>query len=131
MEALYSASGVEFGSTWRNALTGGYFMYNLKSLPSEAQSLYLVFRSDDKNDRTFDLLVDGHIVKTFNHNQPVEQVSTPLYSVIIPIPETLTEDKTNITVKLQAKLNNTTAGLFGIRLIRATDTAELISNKPL
>jgi hypothetical protein len=124
MEAVYSESKPSAfdNISWRHATKGGYFMYNLKSLPDEAQSLYLLFRAADGGERTFDLLVDGRLVKTFNHNKPVEGASTVLYSVIVPIPETLTKGKKDITVKLQAKPENIAGSIFDLRLIRTADT---------
>jgi hypothetical protein len=130
MEAVFSETKPsEFDNlSWRHALKGGYFMYNLKSLPDETQSLYLLFRASDDGERTFDLLIDGRLVKTFNHNKPVEGASsTALHSVIVPIPEAFTKGKKDITVKLQAKQGNIAGGIFDLRLIRTADT-EAIKN---
>jgi hypothetical protein len=127
MEAVSSESvPSEFDNiSWRHAVKGGYFMYNLKSLPDEAQSVCLLFRAADSGDRIFDLLVDGRLVKTFNHNKVVEDTSTVFYHVVVPIPETLTKGKNDITVKLQAKPGNMAGGILDLRLIRSSDTEKM------
>jgi alkaline phosphatase len=127
MEAVFSETKPsEFDNlSWRHAAKGGYFMYKLKSLPDAAQSLYLLLKAADKGERTFDVLIDGQLVTTINHNQKVENVSTIMHSVIVPIPETFTKGKKNITVKFQAKPGNTAGGIYDLRLIRTADTEKV------
>lgn len=121
MEAVNSVSN-KYDETafWRRATNGGYFMYSLKSLPGENQSLYFAFRASDQDKFVFDLLVDGRIVKTFEHNPPAANLATAYYAETIPIPRELTEGKNDITVKIAARLNNTTGDILDLRLLRTT-----------
>lgn len=118
MEAVRSETGSAFNQSWRHATNGGYFMYNLKSFSSEPQALYLLFRTDDSGDRTFDILIDGKLLKTLNRNVPKANLSQPFYSEIIPIPEEMTKGKNNLTVKFQGKRGNIAGGIFDVRIIR-------------
>ena len=118
LESIGSGAWTEFGYNWRQAYNGGYFMYNLQSIPNEKQSLYLKFRNDESGNKTFDILIDGKLLKTINHNTPIENTVDPLYAEIIPIPDELIQGKSNITVKFQAKPNNSTGEIYDIRLIK-------------
>ena len=129
MEAVSTGTD-PLGGCWRFAFDGGYFMYNLKSSPSEPMSLYLVFPSNDRGAGTFDILIDGSLLITMNRNEPPEKVSQQLYAEIIPIPEALTKGKTDITVKFHAKRGNSTRGIFDIRLIK-TAGSEKLNHEPL
>jgi hypothetical protein len=120
LEFISSRTGWEFGYSWRQAIDGGYFMFNLKSDPNERQSLQLMFRSDESGNKTFDIQIDGKLLKTINHNNPAENVTTPLYTEIIPIPYEMTRGKTNISVKFQAKPDNSTGGIFDIRTVKTS-----------
>lgn len=119
MEAIKSETGNAFGHEWRHATDGGYFMYEMNALPSEPQDLYMVFRSDDSGDRTFDVLIDGRLLKTICHNEPNKNAEGPFYSDTISIPDSVTKGKEKITVKFHAKKGNIAGGLFDVRIIAA------------
>ena len=125
IEFVRSNTGSYNSMRWRDARTGGYFMYNLRSLPDEKLALFVIFRTDDSGSRLFDLLVDGKMVTTFDNSKPKEGIDTPLYSVVVPIPEELTKGKYDITVKFQARNRNSAGGLFDIRLIKVSDSKNL------
>ncbi|MGV8136088.1 MAG: beta-L-arabinofuranosidase domain-containing protein [Mangrovibacterium sp.] len=119
MESVSSGTGKDFGLSWRQAVNGGYFMYNLKSDPNKLQSLYLEFRVGESGEKTFDVLVDGQFLKTINHDKPDGKASDQLYSELIPIPEALIKGENNITIKFQAKpVNNSTGQIYDVRLIK-------------
>lgn len=119
MESVNSKTGkYDNRISWRRATNGGYFMYNLKSLPGEKQALYIQFKANDQDELIFDILIDGHVIKTYTHNQATGNLATKYYSELIPIPEELTNGKENITVKIIARLNNMTGDLFDIRLLQ-------------
>ena len=124
MEAISTGTD-PYGGKWRFAYDGGYFMYNLKSSPSEPMSLYLVLSSDVQRTGTFDILIDGHLLMTINQNNPSDKASQPFYTEIIPIPEALTKGKNNITVKFHAKRGNSTKGIFDVRLIKTAFSEKL------
>ncbi|GHT22891.1 hypothetical protein FACS189419_06070 [Planctomycetales bacterium] len=114
MEAVNSGTGTNFGKTWRHATKGGYFMYELKSLPDKEQKLYFVFDGRDNGARTFVVQIDGKTVTDIDHSKPVGK---GLYFYTIPIPPELTKGKSAITVKLQAKRDNTAGGILGLRVL--------------
>ena len=118
LEQINSGTWTEFGYNWRQAYDGGYFMCNLRSLPDEKQSLLLAFRADESGNKTFDILIDGKLLKTVDHNVPPADVSRPLYTETIPIPEELTQGKTSIAVKIQANSGNSTGEIYDLRLIK-------------
>lgn len=116
MESVDSYSGGE----WRDARDGGYFMYRMKVLPNEKQSLYILFISSDSGARIFDVLVDGKILETIDHTKPNENVPSGLYPHMIRIPDTLLNGKEYITVKFQAHRKNMAGGIFDLRIIKTT-----------
>lgn len=107
----------DYISSWRRAVNGGYFMYNLASLPDKEQTLYIAFRGNDQDEFAFDLLIDGHVIKSFVRNLGNEGLATKNYAEYIPIPFELTRDKKNITLKIAAKLKNITGDILDIRIL--------------
>jgi hypothetical protein len=114
MEAVSSQTGTNYEQGWRHATNGGYFMYELKCLPDKPQELYFIFNAPDSGKRTFDVKIDGKTITTIDHSKPVGE---GLHSFTVPIPEELTKGKTAITVKLQAKRENTAGGIFDLRVV--------------
>jgi hypothetical protein len=114
MEYVSSQTGTNYGRSWRDAPNGGYFMYEMKCLPDKPQELYFVFNGPDSGKRTFDVQIDGKTIATIDHSKPV---GAGLYSVTVPIPAELTKGKTAMTVKLQAKRENTAGGIFDLRVV--------------
>lgn len=117
LDGVNTSIGDTHGQTWRHARDGGYFMYRMRVLPQEKQSLCFKFIRTDSGDRIFDILVDGHKVATLNHCTPKDS-PTLFYNEVIPLPGHLTRDKQYITVKLQAKKDNIAGGIFDVRVIK-------------
>lgn len=117
LDGVNTSAGDTYGSTWRHAERGGYFMYRMKVLPDRAQSVCLKFIRTDAGDRVFDVLVDGHKIATLDHCQPKD---TPrlFYHEVIPIPEELLRGKHSVTVKLRAKAGHIAGGIFDLRILR-------------
>ncbi len=113
MEVVNSFSG----GAWRDARKGGYFMYQMKVLPHEKQSLYMVFISSDAGARVFDVLIDGQLLETIDHTKPNESVPNGLYTHVTPIPDVMLAGKEYITVKFQARRENTAGGIFDVRIL--------------
>lgn len=116
-QGVFSNSGGAADNGWRDANHGGYFMYNLKLAGNKPYRIYMVFSGNDEGARIFDLLVDGRLLKTLDHSHKVASANGGLYPVVIDVPEVLTKDKDNITIKLQAHRNNTAGGIFDLRLL--------------
>lgn len=83
----------DYISSWRRAVNGGYFMYNLASLPDKEQTLYIAFRGNDQDEFAFDLLIDGQVIKSFVRSLGDEGLVTKNYAKYIPIPFELTRGK--------------------------------------
>lgn len=105
--------------TARVSFNGGYFMYNLRSLPSEKMYLYLDFKAIDQDEFAFDVFVDGRLLKTFTHIKGENDLATTHYSELLPIPDDLAAGKHNLTVKIAAHIHHRTADVVGVRLLSA------------
>ncbi|MGC4035095.1 MAG: glycoside hydrolase family 127 protein [Chitinophagaceae bacterium] len=114
MQAVSSGSSVANG--WRDANNGGYFMYDLKLPDNGTPKLYIVFSASDDGDRIFDILIDGKLLKTFDHTKPAEGKSS-LYPEVIPLPIEMIKDKKSITVKFSAHNHKMAGGVFDVRII--------------
>lgn len=110
MEAVNSTHG----SNWRDAVRGGYFMYQMEVRPETAQAVCLQMLGSDGGNRVFDVMIDGKKIETIDISVPNPETKG-LYRRYIRIPEELTADKNYITVKLQAKNGSTAGGIFDIR----------------
>lgn len=92
-------------------------MYNMRSLPEKQLALYLKFRVSDQNQFAFDVLVDGRVVKSFSHLANETNLATTYYYEQFDIPFELTKEKSNITIKVDAKNHHEVAELLDIQLI--------------
>ena len=115
----------DYISSWRRAVNGGYFMYNLASLPDKEQTLYIAFRGNDQDEFAFDLLIDGQVIKSFVRSLGDEGLVTKNYAKYIPIPFELTRGKKNITLKIAARLKNMTGDIFDIRILPSNSEMDL------
>ncbi|GHT44957.1 hypothetical protein AGMMS49965_21490 [Bacteroidia bacterium] len=115
IESISSVTGVAYGQFWRDAPNGGYFMYEMKCLADKPQALYILLNGTDSGARTFDIQIDGKTIATLDHSKPAGK---GLYPVSLPIPDELTRGKERITVKFQAKRNNTAGGIFDLRVLK-------------
>lgn len=118
MEFVNSWTGkVDNKSYWRRCYEGGYVMYNMRSLPEKQLAIYLKFRVSDQNQFAFDVLVDGRVVKSFSHLANETNLATTYYYEQFDIPFELTKEKSNITIKVDAKNHHEVAELLDIQLI--------------
>jgi DUF1680 family protein len=115
--AVNSSTGVMGKSKWRNASNGGYFMYNAKLSSSPTQSLYLLFYKNTRGNKSFDVLVDGKLLKTIDQSQLNKEGTEEFYSEIIHLPASLLTGKDHITIKFQGRGKNATAGLMDLRIV--------------
>ncbi len=118
MEAVSSSAGrYTLTEMYRRATNGGYFMYNLKSSPDRKQSLYLAFRADDQDELSFDVLVNGRVIKSFTRSGKTGPPATAYFAETIPIPLELTKGKKDITVKIAARSKSMTGDVLDIGLL--------------
>ena len=109
-----SHTGVAYGIAWRDAGGGGWFSYQVKVEPGP-MILRTRYWGNDAGARNFDILVEGTKIaeQRLNNNKPDE-----FFEVEYPIPESLTQGKSRVEVKFQARPNNIAGGLFGLRVLR-------------
>ncbi len=120
MQGERTGAGTHNGRAWRHA-PGGWFAFDMKVLGEKPITLRATYWGDDVG-RTFDVLVDGQKVATqiLNRDAPGKffDVDYPLLA------EQLTSGKQKVTVRFQAKDNSTAGGLFGLRVLRTSDTGK-------
>ncbi len=98
---------------WRHARDGGWFSYELKlpaaGTPCAVQACYW----GPDGGRTFDIAVDGTVIAT----QKLEGGKEGFFTVEYPLPTALTDGKTKVTVRFQAKPGETAGGIFDLRTV--------------
>ena len=101
---------------WRHATDGGWFSYDVKVLPDQPLELSVTYWGSDGGNRVFNVLVDGVKIATerLENNRPGE-----FYDQIYPVPESLSKNKSKITVRFQAHSGSWAGGIFGLRLLKA------------
>jgi len=102
------------GNSWRHAVDGGWFSWDLKVLPGEPQDLRVKYWGGDSGGREFDILVDGERLATLklDNNRPGE-----FYEDTYPIPDQVTRGKAKVTVKFQAHTGKIAGGVFGCAIL--------------
>ena len=102
------------GNSWRHAVDGGWFSWDLKVLPGEPQDLRVKYWGGDSGGREFDILVDGDRLATLklDNNRPGE-----FYEDTYSIPDQLTRGKAKVTVKFQAHTGKIAGGVFGCAIL--------------
>ncbi|MDQ2799969.1 MAG: glycoside hydrolase family 127 protein, partial [Armatimonadota bacterium] len=90
-----------FGEThWRDAGAGGWFSFDLKTLPDAPQDLVCTYWGGETGNRSFDILIDGtKIAAQILHEDKPGQFFDRSY----PIPQELLAGKEKVTVRFQPK----------------------------
>jgi uncharacterized protein len=93
-----------------------WFSFDVPVDAAHPMALVVTYNSDEWQERTFEILVDGERVG----EQTVERRGAlHFFDVEYPVPAGLLKDKQKVTVKFQATKGNEIACVFGIRMIRA------------
>ena len=110
-----SHTGTLNGTRWRDATEGGYFAFNLKTVPAADNALVVTYWGSDAGNRRFDISIDGvHLAEqTLENDQPGQ-----FFEVTYPIPADLTRGKSQVTIRFQAKPGAIAGGVFGARLVK-------------
>ncbi|MGA2749470.1 MAG: beta-L-arabinofuranosidase domain-containing protein [Verrucomicrobiota bacterium] len=108
-----SGSG-DFGDHfYRDAADGGWFSWDLKTLPGVPQNLVLTYWGEDR-ERQFDILVDGQKLAT---ERLTGSHPGAYFDQVYALPVELTKDKQKVTVKIQGS-NTWVGGVFGVRVMK-------------
>jgi hypothetical protein len=101
---------------YRDAAEGGWFSWDLKTLPGEPQELVVTYWGEDRG-RQFDVIVDGQKLATehLTANHP-----GVYFDQAYPLPEALTKGKDKVTLRIQGS-NTWVGGVFGVRVMKAAE----------
>jgi DUF1680 family protein len=100
---------------WRIATDGGWFSFEMKSLPDEPMELCATYWGGENRNREFDIYIDSVKITTqvLENNKPGEY-----FDQIYPIPELITKEKEKITIKFQALPGKHAGRVFGCRVLK-------------
>ena len=125
LQSHASNLGYHMEEGWRDAGSGGFFSYRLRT--DEKEELFLMVRywGNESGSRTFDILIDGKVLVT--ENIVGKWNKNEFVNVEYPIPANMLTGKSFITVRFQPKANNVAGGVFNLRLLtkKKIDTFEL------
>jgi len=106
---------------WRFAKDGGFISYTMSTLGKSDLSLMVRYWGNETGSRTFDILIDGE--KLVTENIAGKWNVSDFVNVEYPIPNYMTEGKTQITVKFQGIDSANYAGrLFHVWLLEPLNT---------
>jgi DUF1680 family protein len=114
-----SGSG-DFGDHfYRDAGEGGWFSWDLKTLPDEPQNLVITYWGEDRG-RQFDIVVDGQKLATERLTASHPGV---YFDQVYPLPASLTKGKSKVTLRVQGS-NTWVGGVFGVRIMKASENQQ-------
>ncbi len=116
MEAVNSSTGSFNGEVWREAKDGGYLCYTLSTKGKGNLNLMLRYWGNEDNGHSFDIYIDNQILTT-EDNAAWKWRKEDFVNVEYRIPTELLKDKSSIKVTLKPKPQNSTGGIYYIRLI--------------
>ncbi len=101
----------------RVARNGGWFSYDIKMIPGQAQELSVIYMGGYRGNRVFDVLIDGRKIAT-ERLQETQRRRT--YDQVYPIPLDLIESKDKITVKFQTH-SESIVEVLGLRILKVQE----------
>ncbi len=121
-EREHNLRGEKIGTdrkSWRHAMDGGWFSWDLKADSSRPQELRVKYWGSDSGGREFDVIVDGQRLATvtLDNNRPGK-----FFEETYPIPVKITHSKEKITVRFQAHPKKTAGGVFACTLLISEQT---------
>ena len=111
-----SSSG-DFGDHfYLDAAEGGWFSWDLKTLPDEPQNLVLTYWGEDRG-RQFDVMIDGQKLAT---ERLTASHPGAYFDQVYPLPVALTKGKQKVTLRFQGS-NTWVGGVFGVRVMKTAE----------
>jgi uncharacterized protein len=97
-----------------------WFSFDLPVDPAHPMKLIATYHGEERATRTFEILVDGVRVgeQRIERHRPGSPTKS-YFDVEYAIPADLVKGKQTVTVRFQATAGNETAGVFGVRVVRA------------
>jgi len=111
-----SYTDIAMGRMGREARTGGFFSFEMKVDPSLPNALLCTYIGDDKN-RSWDVLIDGEKLTSVEWKGGQ---TGKFYDETYPIPATMLQGKTKVTIKIVPTNNKTAGRIFGCRIIKGS-----------
>ena len=124
LTAEKSATGDDHNKKWRIAEDSGYISFTMKIDSSTANSLVCTYWGMDNRGRTFDIFADDKKIATEDLNQ---YKASKFYDIIYAIPQSVTENKTVVKIKLVPKTGNSAGPLYGAKIVKG-DVSGLINS---
>ena len=112
-----SGSGNWGDRSYRDASEGGWFSWDLKSLPDQPEQLVLTYWGEDRG-RHFDILIDGEKLAT---ERLTASHPESFFDQVYPLPAALTKGKQTLTLRIQGG-DTWAGGVFGARLLKAAES---------
>ena len=106
-----SEMGYTEGYHWRQALSRGYFSYQMNNRDRNARTLHLRFLEGSPN-RQFNVLINGEVVQNIRTTGGAEDLTT----LSIPIPENLRNNQ-RLVVRFEPVGNSSTGRVVEVRLL--------------
>lgn len=93
-----------------------WFSFDVPVDPAHPMAVVVTYYSDEWRKRTFDILADGQKIG----EQVVAKDGVPhFFDVEYPLPASLVQNKSKVTIRFQAAPGSEIAAVFGVRMIRA------------
>jgi uncharacterized protein len=114
LQGEHTVAGDFQGRKWRHASDGGWFSWELKTLPDQPLQLCVTYWGSDVG-REFDILVDGVRLATqkLQDNRPSQ-----FYDEVYEIPARSTAGKPKATIRFQARPGGLAGGVFQCRVLK-------------
>ncbi len=114
-KGVKTGTGEEAGNKWRDAVSGGWFSYDLKIPGNKTVSLVCKYWGGVNKERSFDIFIDGEknaSQKLYNDKKG------KFFYVTYRINKNLIKGKKKITVKFSAPLKGVAGGVFGVWVVK-------------
>jgi len=116
MQHNQSHSGIANDKSFREALNGGYFSYQLVTNSETNLDLIVRYWGAEWGNRKFDIYFDDE--KLILEDNTGRWNQSKFVDIIHHIPGSMLENKKSVRVKFQALDGNTAGGIYCVRLIK-------------
>jgi len=108
-------TGEDHQRKWRSAENGGYLSFEMKTDPTNQNTLINTYWGMDNRGRIFDIYADNVKVATEDLNKFKEN---KFYNISYDLPIELTKGKSKVTIKFVAKTGNSAGPVYLVRMTR-------------
>lgn len=109
LQSSHSGTGSYNDKNWRDASNDGWFSYRMMVDPGKPNYVRCTYWGGDAADRVFYIQIDGNIIATqvLEKNNPNQ-----FFRLIYPIPAALSNGKSSVIVRFQAKSGKNAGGVY-------------------